>query len=439
MSSTVIAKNIQVGTSGTATNNFNWYQPASPDGTVRLGVGNYGATTLDAVTVSNSGNVTVSGSVTGGALSGSSLAVSGAATTGSLTVNSNAISAVNSLGFRNRILNGDCRIDQRNVGASISFPGGDGNYCLDRWRLQRQGAGTMTVQQVSSAPTGFTNALKFTVTGTSTPSATDFYTFGQIIEGFNCSDLMWGTASAQSVTLSFWINSSVTGTYSASVYTMGGTSDAYPATFAVSAANTWEFKTITIPGATTGTWPTNNSGSIYFRIDLGSGSNYSTATANAWNTSGLFRTNSSVNFISNASATLTVTGVQLEAGTVASPFERRDYGRELMMCQRYYEKSYNVDVVPGTNTGVGILYFITGSATGNVGGKVPFAVSKRATPTITIYPADGASAGNITTDFLGEVTANVLSQGQSGFSVYVAGGGSAAGAVYGHYVASIEL
>ena len=401
--STINSKNVQVGTSGTASQNFTLYQPATPDGTVRLGVGNSGATTLDAVTVTSAGNVTVSGSlaattlsgaVTGGAVTATSLAVSGATTTSSLTVNNNAISAVNSLEFRNRILNGGMVIDQRNVGASISFPSGDGAYCLDRWRLQRQGAGTMTVQRVTSTLAGFANALRFTVTGASTPSASDYYTFGQIIEGFNTADLAWGTASAQSVTLSFWINSSVTGTYSASLFNWGGTGvNTYPATFTVNAANTWEYKTITIPGSTAGTWATTNAGSIYLRIDLGSGSNYN-GTANAWNTSGGFRTSGSVNFISNASATLNITGVQFEVGSVATPFERRDYGRELIMCQRYFEKSFDANTAPAHNTGPFLIVPNGGSAGcgGNTYTTMFYKVSKRSSSTIRIYDPNGTAA-----------------------------------------------
>lgn len=352
----------------------------------------------------------------------------------------------NSMGFRNRILNGDMRLDQRNAGASISVPGGDGNYCLDRWRLQRGGgAGTMTVQQVTSAPTGFSHAIKFTVTGSSTPAAGDYYTVGQLLEGFNTADLAWGTASAQNITLSFWINSSVTGTYSASIYNWGGTSNAYPATFTVNAANTWEYKTVTIPGATSGTWPTNNTGSFYFRIDLGSGANFSTATANAWNTSGLFRTNGSVNFISNASATLLMTGVQLEAGSVATPFERIDYGRQLAMCQRYYEKSYDIGTAPGTGTTTSRVT-TAGNAgattTGYIEGYLGWKVNKRGAPTVTIYDMAGAS-GKCTRLSTGIGTSNNQTvatsvEGETGCSVFSSGSASG-NCLQLHYTASSEL
>lgn len=285
-----------------------------------------------------------------------------------------------SMGFRNRLINGGMVFDQRNVGASISFPSGDGNYCLDRWRLQRQGAGTMTIQRVTSAPAGFTNAIRFTVTGASSPAAGDYYTFGQIIEGNNCADFVWGTASAQNVTLSFWINSSVPGTYSASLYNWAGT-NTYPATFTVNAANTWEYKAITIPGAVAGTWATGNTGSVYFRIDLGSGSNFN-GTANSWNTSGQFRTSSSVNFISNAGATLSMTGAQLEVGSFpsGSVFERREYGRELILCQRYFEKSFDTEQAPAHNTGEFLILPNSGSlgCGGNTYTAIFFKVSKRA-------------------------------------------------------------
>jgi hypothetical protein len=316
-----------------------------------------------------------------------------------------AASPVGSMGFRNRLINGGMVFDQRKVGASIAFPAGDGNYCLDRWRLQRQGAATGTIQRVTTAPTGFTHSLKVTVSSGASPSATDFFTVGQIIEGLNCADLAWGTASAVAVTIGFWINSSITGTYAASVYNWGGGSDAYPATFTVNAANTWEFKTVNIPGATAGTWAVNNTGSIYFRIDLGSGSNFN-GTANAWNSSGGFRTSSSANLMANTGATLYLTGVQFEAGTftTAPAFERRDIGRELILCQRYFEKTYSQAFAPGDTSGYaggayqGALFTLKGNTAGvnEAGVTWQYKVVKRAVPIITFYAPNNGAAGNFT-------------------------------------------
>jgi hypothetical protein len=235
----------------------------------------------------------------------------------------------NSMGFRNRIINGDMRIDQRNAGAAITNPG----FCVDRWAPNTFGSLVYTQQQVTDAPAGFTNSLRITVTTAGTPTASQWTFSRQIIEGNNIADFAWGTASAQAITVSFWVKSSITGTYS--LFAINSAEDrSYVGTFAVSAANTWEFKTVTIPGDTSGTWLTNNSNGIRFGFDLGSGSNFQ-GTGNAWNSGWKQRTSGTVNFCQTAGATFQITGVQLEAGSVASPFERRDYGRELMMCQRY--------------------------------------------------------------------------------------------------------
>lgn len=168
-----------------------------------------------------------------------------------------------SLGFRNRIINGDMRIDQRNAGASITSIG-TGSQPVDRWRpfaASPPAAANVVAQRVNDAPTGFTNSVRFTVgTGTSS-GATNGLALGQPIEGFNISDLGWGTATAQPVTLSFWIKSSITGTYSAAIQNYAETVS-YVAAYTVSAANTWEYKTVNIPGPTTGTWPTDNNGAV---------------------------------------------------------------------------------------------------------------------------------------------------------------------------------
>ncbi len=241
----------------------------------------------------------------------------------------------NSMGFRNRIINGDMRIDQRNAGASATISAY--GYALDRWGFQCSGGGVWTAQRSSTVPTGFVNSLALTVTtADASIASTDVYQLFQKIEGFNSSDLGWGTANAQTITVSFQVRSSVTGTYSASVQN-NAFNRGYVATFTINSANTWETKTITIPGDTSGTWTTDNSIGIQLAIDLGSGS-ASNITAGSWQatTTSTLRTSGSVNWIATNGATFYITGVQLEAGSVPTPFERRDYGRELMMCQRYY-------------------------------------------------------------------------------------------------------
>ena len=252
---------------------------------------------------------------------------------GSAAVLYGVASPPNSMGFRNRIINGSMVIDQRNAGAATTVAG----YCVDRWMTDDTFGAVYTQQQVTDAPSGFTNSLKITVTTAGTPTAGQWTFSRQIIEGNNIADLAWGTASAVPVTVSVWVKSSIAGTYSG--FLINSAEDrSYVGTFTVNAANTWEQKSFTVPGDTTGTWLTNNGNGIRFGFDLGSGSNFQ-GTANAWNTGWKQRTSGTVNFCQTAGATFQFTGVQLEAGTVASPFERRDYGRELMMCQRYYSQS----------------------------------------------------------------------------------------------------
>ena len=239
-------------------------------------------------------------------------------------------------GMRNRIINGAMMIDQRNNGAAVTSSAGAGaNWAVDRFQTNVAGtSAVVTAQRVSDAPSGFINSLKITVTTAATATAAQFTFVRQIIEGLNISDLGWGTADAQPVTLSFWFKASITGTYSA--FAINHAEDrSYVATFAVNAANTWEYKTITIPGDTTGTWLTTNSNGIRFGFDLGSGANYQ-GTANIWNSGWRQRTSSTVNLIGTNGATLQFTGLQVEKGTVATPFEYRQYGTELALCQRYF-------------------------------------------------------------------------------------------------------
>jgi hypothetical protein len=246
----------------------------------------------------------------------------------------------NGLFFRNRIINGDMRIDQRNAGAAVTINGTANTYTVDRWVASGQATdGVYTVDQVTDAPTGggFTNSLKITVTtADASIGASQIYTFGQFIEGLNTADLMWGSASARAVTLSFWVQASVTGTYSVALKNSDA-NRAYVATYTINSANTWEYKTITVPGDTTGTWLTDTGRGIGVRFNLGAGTDYN-ATANSWTATNGFSVSGQVQLISTLNATFFITGVQLETGSVATPFERRPYGTELMLCQRYYYK-----------------------------------------------------------------------------------------------------
>lgn len=236
--------------------------------------------------------------------------------------------------LRNRIINGDMRIDQRNAGALVTLTSG-GVYPVDRFVGFEDSDGVMTAQRSTTAPTGFVNSLQFTTTtADSSLSALQYAIVQQIIEGSNISDLGWGTASAQTITLSFWVRSSLTGTFGGALRNSDFTRS-YPFTYTISAANTWEQKSVVIPGDTTGTWLTTTGNGVRVSFGLGVGSGYS-GTAGAWASANAFSATGAVSVIGTLNATWFVTGVQFEVGTATTPFERRQFGQEFFLCQRYY-------------------------------------------------------------------------------------------------------
>jgi hypothetical protein len=230
------------------------------------------------------------------------------------------------------------RIDQRNAGASVTPT--SGQYLVDRWVATLTQSSKFTVQQNAGSvtpPTGYTNYLGITSSSAYSVLTGDTFLISQFIEGLNVADLGWGTANASAVTLSFWVRSSLTGTFGGAL-SNSAANRSYPFSFTVSSANTWEFKTVTVPGDTSGTWLTTNGIGIRVRFGLGSGSTYS-GTAGAWAGSDLVQPTGSVSVVGTNGATFYITGVQLEAGSVATPFERRPFGTELSLCQRYYYRT----------------------------------------------------------------------------------------------------
>jgi hypothetical protein len=256
-----------------------------------------------------------------------------------LTFNDGSIQATAPrTGMVNRIINGDMRIDQRNEGASVA-PVVGSSYPVDRWALQQTSARITGQRNAGSVtpPSGFVNYLGFTTTTADVPASGDIYQVQQVIEGFNCADLGWGTTNAQPITVSFWVRSSLPGLHSGSVGNDSNTR-LYVFSFTISVANTWEYKTITIPGDTIGTWLTNNNPGIKIGFSLGIGSIY-TGSAGSWQGSILIAASGSVNLVATSGATFYITGVQLEKGSTATPFEYREYGRELRRCRRYFRIS----------------------------------------------------------------------------------------------------
>jgi hypothetical protein len=236
--------------------------------------------------------------------------------------------------FRNRIINGDMRIDQRNAGASVTI--NSNQYTLDRYQAIQTQAGKYSVQQSTTAPTGFTNSMLITSASAYSVLSTDEFYFRQSIEGYNVSDLAFGTASAKTVTLSFWVRSSLTGTFGGALKNDAG-DRAYPFTYTISSADTWEQKSVTIAGDTTGTWNTGNGRGLQVIFGLGVGANFS-GTAGAWAGANYSSATGATSVVGTSGATLYITGLQFEVGSVATPFERRPFGAELALCQRYYYK-----------------------------------------------------------------------------------------------------
>ena len=244
--------------------------------------------------------------------------------------------AMSSSFLRNRIINGDMRIDQRNAGTEVN-PAVNGTYYPDRWKAATSAASKFKIGQNAGAvtpPTGFINYLGLTSLSAYTVGASEVFGVIQVIEGLNVADLGWGTASAATVTLSFWVRSSLTGTFGGSLRNDGGTRS-YPFTYTISVANTWEQKTVTIAGDTSGTWLTTNGTGINLTFSIGSGSTLST-TAGAWAAGNYTSATGATSVVGTSGATFYVTGVQLEVGTVATPFERQLYNAQLAQCQRYY-------------------------------------------------------------------------------------------------------
>jgi hypothetical protein len=253
--------------------------------------------------------------------------------------------------FKNRLINGDMVIDQRGS-ASTPVSNGDSTntYFVDRWHMFGVVAARMNARQSTVAPSGFTNSALITSLAATTPGSTAAYGIRQIIEGFNAADLGWGTANAQTVTVSFWVRSSIAGTYSFSPFNGNeGGWRAYVATYTINSADTWEYKTVTIPGDTGGTWNKTNGPGIQCWWDLGSGTSFNT-TAGAWNGNLLVRTAGSVNWIGTSGATFYITGVQFEKGTTATNFDVLPFGTELQLCQRYFQLTETISGVATAST-----------------------------------------------------------------------------------------
>jgi hypothetical protein len=281
--------------------------------------------------------------------------------------------AASPFGLKNRIINGDMVIDQRNNGASVTPA--NAQYTLDRWVFSVAQSSKLTAQQNAGSvtpPAGFTNYLGITSTSAYTVGSGENFNLVQRIEGFNTADLAWGTANARTVTLSFWVRSSLTGTFGG-VLNNSSANRSYPFTYTISSANTWEYKTITIAGDTSGTWLTTNGIGIAIWFGLGVGSTLSGA-AGSWSGSAFYSATGATSVVGTNGATFYITGVQLERNTTATPFEWIPYTTELQLCQRYLPATTAI----GANEQGGQLLWI--SSTTGWGTFIPI-VQPRVVPT----------------------------------------------------------
>jgi len=250
---------------------------------------------------------------------------------------SDGVSSSGLYGFKNRIINGAMVIDQRNAGASVT-PAND-QYSVDRWSFPLAQASKLSFQQNANSvtpPAGFINYLGITSLSAYSITSTDYFLLQQRVEGLNMADFGWGTANASTVTLSFWVRSSLTGTFSGSL-SNASFNRSYPYSYTISSANTWEYKTITIAGDTSGTWLTTNGNGMNLRVTtMGSGSTR-LSTGGSWQAGNYDGVTGTTSVVGTNGATFYITGVQLEKGSTATSFDYRPYGTELQLCQRYFE------------------------------------------------------------------------------------------------------
>ena len=299
---------------------------------------------------------------------------------GSITANA----VTPSVNMKNRIINGAFQISQYN-GTSATTPSSD-VYVIDRFRPATSQASKLQWQQNKGSitpPAGFSTYLGASVASTATIGAGDLFGFVQIIEGSNCADLGWGTANAKTVTLSFQVYSSETGTFGGTVNSVAG-SYSYPFSYTISSANTWTSISITIAGPTAGTWVTSTSGNIQVFWGFGVGSTYGSGTAGAWVASTVLAPTGAKNIMGTNGATFYITGVQLEVGSTATSFDYRPYTTELQLCQRYLPAFTGANGATTGAIGTGGFFSTTDAAIG-----IPFPVTARVAPTGITFASAG--------------------------------------------------
>lgn len=316
---------------------------------------------------------------------------------GTTVTSANPINVPNTFGFKNRIINGDMRIDQRNAGASVTPASGTSTYITDRFTVLGTQSSKFTAQQNAGSvtpPTGFSHYLGVTSSSAYSSISSDLFRIFHAIEGYNIADFAWGTANAKTVTLSFKARSSLTGTFGGCIQNQSN-NRAYAFTYSISSANTWTDCTVTIPGETTGTWYTNNTLGLAINFDLGSGSSKQ-ITPGSWQATDANAATGCVSVVGTNGATLYITGIQLEVGSQATSFDYREINRELDMCKRYFQKSYKQTEKPGTVQGdirSGMCFHNSSSISGQAfGPTIMLPITMRTDPSVVVYDHLGATS-----------------------------------------------
>ncbi len=306
-------------------------------------------------------------------------------------------------GKRNLIINGAMQVAQR--GTSFSSAANN-TYVVDRFRVKRNGMDELVydLSQSSTSPDGFGNSIKLDVTTAETSSADgEYLKIDTTIEAQNVQQLKYGTSSAEQITMSFWVRSSLTGTFAGSVIN-SARNKSRVFEYTINTANTWEHKTVSFVGDTTGTWLTTSGKGVSLRFSFGAAGTW-LQDAGSWSTGNVTASSGSVNLVATNNATLYLTGVQLEVGDTATPFEHRSYGDELAKCQRYYQSFVNPMLVGDVPDNSNRIY--------NVG--MIFQPQMRSTPTFALFNT-GTLSGQFVSD--GQSTASISSILSTGGTKY---------------------
>jgi hypothetical protein len=350
--------------------------------------------------------------------------------------------------FRNKIGNGAMLIDQRRNGAAATgVTGGTDIWLADRFRIggSAMATGRFTFQQVTDAPagSGLYKSGKITVTAAQASSGSYVQVLSTFVEANNMTDFEWGTSTAKIAVFSFWVKASIPGMYAVALRSDNANAS-FVSNYNVNTANIWEYKSIVVSGPTIGTWNTGNAAGLRIDFDLGTDNNQYVADnlANTWVASDSFKTASSKSLVATNGATWQITGVQLERGSVATPFEHRPIGIELLLAQRYFQKSYPTATAVASNTNQGYHVFSMGGISSNYyHAAVRWKVSMRDVPSVTVYTPSGTSGSFYNTDTGGTVTLSSLTDVSAegiGFLYSSATGSNSAQRYALHFTASAE-